>query len=183
MLNKFYDRFIFSNTLRFRHNNFFLVDIPFLIMPNDIIAGVLCNEDAEFSRLLYWHVKDSVQKNLCKRFDVGFGLKNGNLVRFIEDFISYSGWGKLQTMDLDFKKKRAIIHLRDNPFAVNHSKKPIDHVMRGILAGFFSGLFNEEMDCVETKCCSCGKENCEFILKKAKDFDFSNQEVRRQLRV
>lgn len=152
-------------------------------MPNDILAGILCSENDEFIRMLYAEVKRSVEDNLVKSFDIDFGLHKRDLVHFLEDFISYSGWGKLVILDLDFEKKRAIAQLEENPFAKFIAKNPADHIMRGILAGFFSKIFEEEIGCVEICCALNGAKHCEFVIKKIEEFDFSKKEVRRQLKV
>jgi len=56
-----------------------------------------------------------------------------------------------------------------------------DHIMRGILAAIFSNVFEEDIDCVETKCALNNEKECYFILKKQDCFDFSRPESGKQL--
>jgi len=74
MLNKFFDKFVFVNQLKFKDYNFSLVDVPFVIMPADIIAGLSAKSSIELNKQVYYSVKKSVWKYLAPRFKVDFGL-------------------------------------------------------------------------------------------------------------
>ena len=53
--------------------------------------------------------------------------------------------------------------------------------MRGTLAGLFSAIFKEEIDCVEVECGALSNERCKFIIKPKIEFDFTNASVQQQL--
>ncbi|MBU1120992.1 4-vinyl reductase, partial [Candidatus Micrarchaeota archaeon] len=58
---------------------------------------------------------------------------------------------------------------------------PVDHFVRGILAGLFSNAFHTDLDCLELKCIASGSSECEFIVNKPYEFDFGKETTRKQL--
>ncbi|MFH1239666.1 MAG: 4-vinyl reductase [Candidatus Diapherotrites archaeon] len=184
MLNTFFDRFIFANALTYKHNNFYLVNTPFVISPTDILVSLVAQNDSELNTKIYYAIKESTKNNLLKQLGLDFRVENEKAVSIFTNFFTASGWGKIEKINFDVKEKRAIVSLENSPFASAlrwKTNKPVDHFMRGLLAGFFSKLFNLEVDCVETKCAAMNHNSCEFIIKSRSDFDFSLEEVKDQL--
>ncbi len=104
--------------------------------------------------------------------------------KLIEDFFAFSGWGAIQVINLQAEAKRAIIVIDNSPFAEalkGKSALPVDTIMRGTLAGLFSAVFKEEIDCVEVECAAQNSERCKFIIKPKVEFDFTNASVQQQL--
>lgn len=186
MLNPFFDKFIFTNSLRYVHNNFYLVNIPFLIVPAELLVGLVRREDAELNKDLYYSAKEATRANLIRQFDLDFGLQGEKELSLVEQFFTASGWGGIKRIDLDTAQQRAIVNVSDSPVAAAFKGKAshaVDHFLRGILAGIFSNLFKTDVDCVETECIALNHKECIFIIKPLHDFDFSKKETRRQLRV
>jgi len=184
LLNKFYDKFIFANGLHYRKNNFFLVDLPFLICPAEVLVGLLELNDPEFERKIYYAVKKSVASRLIPAFGSEFGFKGSRMVDFLEKYFMASGWGKLSNVDLDIEARKAIVKVSNSALTTRLRKPvkmPADHILRGIIAGIFSAVFRESVECVETHCVALGESGCEFIVKKQHLFDFSDKRVRYQL--
>lgn len=183
MLNPFYDKFIFTNGLKFRHNNFFLINLPFFIVPTEIIAGLLEQQDPVFNKKFYSVIKESVKKRFMKQVSKEFGLKGDKMVFFLEKFFTSSGWGAIKNLDLNFQKSEAIVSVSDNPFTrlMQPAKQPVDHFLRGVFAGLFSNAFGKPVDCVEIKCSASGAQNCEFVIRPQNAFDLKSQNTRQQL--
>lgn len=184
LLNSFYDKYIFLGELKFQHNNFFLMKIPFAMVPTQLLLFEKFLEDKEFNKKLYYSLKDAVIKSLKFEFGVNFSLEGQNGLVLLERFFSASGFGLLTQSDLNKEKKQAIIVVNNSPFALKLSGKttlPVDHLLRGIFAGIFSVFFNENVDCVETECSALSLPRCTFIIKPLHEFDFSNPQVRQQL--
>ena len=112
MLNTFYDKFIFTNGLKFRHNNFFLINLPFLIMPVEILSSVLASEDADFHKKIYSIAKESVKSSLVKDMSLEFGFKGERMINFLRDYFSASGWGTIQIIDLKTEKADSIVMIQ-----------------------------------------------------------------------
>ncbi len=184
MINSYYDKFIFTNSLSFRNNNFFLIDIPFVMMPNELIVGLLSHSDSAFNKKIYYSVREAVVKELVKDFRIDFKADGLKAIEVIEQYFSASGWGSIENVQVDKEKFRAIIHVSNNPFAsrlFGKSKEPVDHLFRGIFAGLFSVAFEKKMECVELHCVARGEQDCEFVIKEQCDFDVSKKEVQNQL--
>lgn len=184
MLNKFYDKFVFVNQLKFRNYNFSLADIPFVILPTDIIAGICAIEEPELSKKVYYSVKSAVLKDLAPRFKLEVGTEQEKFLKFSETYFTASGFGLLQNIQLDFEKNRAIVSVSNSAVAQllrGRVKAPCDHVLRGILAGLFSAAFKSDIECVEHKCSALHDNSCEFVCESAEEIDFKRPEVREQL--
>ncbi len=183
MLNQFFDKYIFTNTLKYTHNNFFLVDVPFLIIPVDVLIEMIKSSDKEFRRKIYSMFKESTKKDLLPRF-AKLGLEKNKKLDFVKTFFIASGWGKIDVIDLDVETKRAIIVLENSPFANELKGKvnfEVDIISRAILAGVFSEFFGEEIDCVEVECACMNKPACKLIIKPTAEFDLSKEIVQDQL--
>lgn len=185
MLNSFFDKFIFMNSIRYKHNNFFLVNLPFVILPTHVLAGIAEKHDKDLNREIYFAIKDSVKGSLKKDFKVDFGVEGEKGLAFMETFFTASGWGKLERNDLDFDKKRAMVVVTDSPVAAmcKKAKAPVDTFIRGFLAGIFSIYFKKDVDCVEVKCSALGDQKCEFVIKELSEFNFKNKMTRDQLQI
>ncbi len=184
MLNSFFDKFIFTSTLKYTHHNFYLVNIPFLIAPIDSLSSIAAVQDVEFQKKIYISIKNGTMDKLVNEFGSNFGLEKGKELHLIEDFFTASGWGKLESIDLQMEGKKAIIVLENSPFVSALRGKttlPVDTFLRGMLAGLFSKIFLEDVDCVEVECAALSGDKCKFIIKQKTEFDFSNIVVQQQL--
>jgi predicted hydrocarbon binding protein len=184
MLNSFFDKFIFTSTLKYTHNNFYLVEIPFLIAPLESLIGLAGVQDSEFLKRIYLEVKKSTSEKLMKEFGANFGVEQKKELELVETFFSASGWGLIQNIDVEADGKRAIIVLDNSPFAAALKGKTqfaADTFLRGALAGIFCKIFNEDIDCVEAECAAISGERCKFIIKPKTEFDFNNKVVQEQL--
>ncbi len=183
MLNNYYDKFIFTGQVKFNNSNFHLIDLPFTIFPVQLFSDFLFSASSEQAKEIYYSVKKST-KNFVPLLKAKPNYSGISLVNFVNQFFSNSGFGEIRVLQFDEKKSRAIILVSSSPFALmlkNKSKKPIDHIMRGILAGTFSYALEKDLDCVETKCVSMNSSECEFIVNKNKEFDFSKKNTQSQL--
>ena len=183
MLNSFFDKFIFTNNLKYKHNNFYLVKLPFLIIPTELIASLTLSTDAEMDKKIYASVKETTRKKMIPQFTLDPDLTPDKTLKLLEDFFSAAGWGQIKNADLDPKKKRAIVVISHAPRSLPKTKSdaPIHHFLRGILAGIFSDYFKTDMDCIETDCIAEGNRTCQFILKKAGKFDLTKEDAKEQL--
>ena len=186
MLNTFYDKFIFTNALHYRNNNFYLMNVPFLIMPNELLVGIASHENVEVNRDIYYAVKEATGKVLVKQFELDFATQLQRSLHFVEEYFTASGWGLLTPVQVDVENKRAIISVANSPFALpllGKVKSEVDHFLRGVLAGLFANAFKAEVECVETECHALKGHGCKFVIQTAEHIDFSGQQARNQLRV
>ncbi|MDD3083507.1 MAG: 4-vinyl reductase [Candidatus ainarchaeum sp.] len=183
MLNKFLDKYIFTSTLKYSHNNFFLVNIPFLLMPIDLLIYLSSVDDIEKQKEFYFSFKESTKKYFMPRFKE-FNIGDVKKLEFVKNFFIASGWGLIEIVDFDEDSKRAIVVLDNSPFAKQLKGKinfNADNLLRGVLAGIFSVIFKEDLDCVEVECFALNDKSCKFVIKPIIEFDLEKQIVRDQL--
>ncbi len=182
VLNNFLDRFIFTSQLRFKDFNFFLMDIPFVIVPVDILLGLGAMDKPEINKAIYYGFKHSALTNLMPKFKV-----EGNKQKFLDlsqNFFAASGWGVCKNLELDETNKRALVTLSFSPLARSLQGKvqhPADHYFRGVLAAVFCAYFGENVEVVESNCRALSQTDCTFVVKPLNEFDFSKEETQRQL--
>jgi len=184
MLNSFFDKYIFTNSLKYTHNNFYLLNIPFAIVPVEVLVSIAKQNDPELKRTLYSAIKENTRKKLIKQFTLDFGLEKKKALSLFESFFTASGWGKIQTIDLDFESNRAILTVENSPVAASLKGEvswPVDIFLRAVFAGIFSEVFGVDVECVESECSAVTGERCKFIIKSEKEFDVSKKMVRDQL--
>ncbi|MBI4210392.1 MAG: hypothetical protein HY544_02705 [Candidatus Diapherotrites archaeon] len=185
MLNSFYDKFIFTNGIQYTHSNFYLVNMPFVMLPADLLAGIAAAEDGAANRHMYKAIKEAVRQNVRKDFQIDFGVEGEKGLEFMQAYFIASGWGQMEFNDINSEKGHALISVANSPVAANckNAKAPVDTVLRGILAGIFSTHFRKDVECVEVKCAALNAQQCDFIVKPLAEFDFGNPNTRAQLEV
>jgi len=159
------------------------MNIPFVIAPVETLVGLAGVNDSEFHKKMYVATKQSTRDALFKDLTLTFSDKKKEL-EFVENFFTASGWGHIQSIDVQYEGKKAIVVVENSPFAFALKGKmtfPVDALLRGTLAGIFTKLFEEEIDCVEVECAALSSERCKFILKPKSEFDFANAIVGQQL--
>ncbi len=183
MLNHFFDKYIFTNTLKYTHNNFFLVNLPFFIMPVDVMVSLAGNSDIEMHKKIYLSFKENTKANFLPRFKQ-MGVEQEKILMLVKTFFVASGWGNIEIIDNKLESKRAIVVLDNSPFVTELKGKvslSVDVFLRGILAGLFSVVFAEDVDCVESECAALSGERCKFIIKPKTEFDLESKAVQEQL--
>ncbi|MFA6064919.1 MAG: 4-vinyl reductase [archaeon] len=186
LLNEFYDKFLFTANIEYRHNNFFMIKVPFLMSPINTLVGLAGVQDAEFHKTVYSEVKKSTFEKLMPEITARKHLEKEKTIKIVEDYFTASGWGLIQNVDLQMDEKKAIIVLDNSPFArklKGKTKFPVDTFLRGTLAGMFSKIFDDDIDCVETECAALKGKRCKFIIQKSTKFDFTKPIVKQQLKL
>ncbi len=182
VLNNFFDKFIFTSQLKFKDYNFYVLDIPFVIVPVDMLLGFSEMDEPTINKAVYYAFKKSTQQRLIPKFKAG-----ATKIKFLElaqAFFAASGWGLSKNVEIDEVNHRAIIVVSHSPLAnamQGKVKHPADHYMRAVLAAIFSEYFETQVECVESECMALHPGDCTFILKPLAEFDFTKEETQRQL--
>jgi predicted hydrocarbon binding protein len=184
MINTFIDKYLFTNNLKYAHNNFYLGNIPFVFFPTNFLIELVASDKPEISKSIY----EMVKKDARDHFFESVGVENVDGRKQLDFFVNFftgSGWGKISVVDFSKESKRAIIVVDNSPFVEALKGKCTHHVdtfFAGMIAGAMSKIIGEDMDCVEVECAVAGAEHCKFIIKPKTEFDFSNPIVSAQLR-
>jgi len=91
------------------------------------------------------------------------GIHGFEVIRFMIDMATGSGWGKLKLVDYNDREQRAIISIEKSPFPLSFNPvNPVCHTTRGLIAGTLSTIFNEEIEGVERE---CSIKNCLMLFQ------------------
>lgn len=159
-----------------------MLDIPFVIVPVDILVGFSELDDPTINKAVYYAYKSSARKQLIPKFQAG--ATKQKFLELSQAFFGASGWGISKNIQLDDVNKRAVVVVTHSPLArilQGKTSHPCDHYTRAILAAIYSAYFDASVECVETECASLHPGDCTFVLKPLNEFDFTKEETQRQL--
>ena len=97
-------------------------------------------------------------------------MQGGDAKNLMEELFEIYGLGTMQIVNMDNNK--CIVYIQNSSLGFTYrernkkSKKPVCHVIAGILAGMFSYYLNKDMDCQEQECLAQGYDFCTFTVKK-----------------
>lgn len=88
---------------------------------------------------------------------------------YVHGFISASGLAHVEGTEVDPEGKGVTVRVTDNFECVEHtSSTPYSQFFRGLLAGYWSGIWNHlPVSCTETQCVAAGAPACEFRIEPA----------------
>jgi len=160
-----------------------------LIIPQEFALAVTKQMIAEpkLAPKIYEETRKAVAKgwaDLVKR-RYKFGEDPRKFIDWLIETGEFVGWGKHELVQFDSQKLEGIMRTHNAPMAEllkDKSKKPIEHIWRGLTAGCSTAAFDTDMDWVEIKCMTLGAPYCEFLFKPRKSFTKKEkQEYKEQL--
>jgi predicted hydrocarbon binding protein len=96
------------------------------------------------------------------------GLKGKDLIEAFLDLIQSLGWISSYSYSLDLEREMAVIKL-EKSFECSLSKSMEgSQFIRGVIAGFFTGMFGSECSVDERRCILRGDPYCEFLVRTIK---------------
>jgi predicted hydrocarbon binding protein len=74
------------------------------------------------------------------------------------------GWGRFTLREFDQATYKITVEITSSPYAqiYGKSKKPVCHLIRGVIAGITKVIFGKERDVQETQCLAQGFASCIF---------------------
>lgn len=83
------------------------------------------------------------------------------------------GWGNWEVDLSEQKHGFMFINIFDSVVArtLGDVGRPVCHLYAGLFAGFFSGLVQKPLDCIEIQCYAMGETFCKFLLGKKDRID------------
>ena len=134
------------------------------------------NELYEVAKITF---RDSIAKSIGKAYSFTFN----DFFKWMTDIAMLAGWGIVKWQMIDKNKKIGVITIEKSAVGGNLKGKvtsPVDHVIRGFIAGGASASFNIDMDAIEEECIALNASVCKFVFKPAGTFQRS-EEIDRQL--
>ena len=177
-------KLLLHGQMKFEKGRIELLGDNITILPADTIVEIQKLLEQQAQEHLIYRGARVAGKNWFSKMHKEFTLKSTDVFQWGPDLISLAGWGEVIVIKRDDATKTIVGRLMNsiNSKLYGPSKKPVDHVFRGLFCGAMSFIFGADLEAVEVKCQAVGDAFCEFVVKPKKDFDFSNQLVVEQLR-
>jgi hypothetical protein len=158
-----------------------------ILVTEDFIIGLIEGLEEEVGSasgvIMYnigkeWGTRDaSFFKNWFeKEYNYEKGINQFNLSYVLEawwwPFIT-QGWGNWDVDLSDRQNGFIFVNIFDSAVArtLGDVGKPVCHIYAGLMAGFFSGLTQKQLNCIEIQCYAMGETYCKFLLGKQDRID------------
>jgi len=117
---------------------------------------------------ILYHMGREIGRSLHRELSQITGGDTARTTALCRELFRHMGYGTAKA-ELDLKRCSAVVRVWDcfECELFKGSGKPASHFVRGIIAGFLSGVFGEEMYAKEVKCIAMGDQYCKFIVKKS----------------
>ena len=153
------------------------------MLPSD--SFVLLQKELEkrgLENLIYFAGKEA-GKTWFEAMNKEYSLKGRDVILWGSNIVTLAGWGEAIIESRDDSTKTITFALNSSVVSELHgsSKSPVDHIFRGLLCGAMCVIYKDDLDAVEIKCKAIGDPVCKFLVKPSKEFDFSNELVKKQL--
>lgn len=153
-----------SSKLNFQDGRISLYGDDIIIFPpQSVIAYLSQAQDSSYAKAFYATAKEAMLESrdvLLKEY------KRSNSAEWICNIVNLYGQGRVKYESLDGAIS-GIIMVEDSFLAgVAGNPKPMDHILRGIIAGLASIISGENFDAVEIECSANGCKNCRIALDK-----------------
>lgn len=167
-----FQKLLMARQIRFEEGNIMFLNSRVLFAPSEIFANLTekFKNDEKMCLEFYEASKHSNIKGFAIEVSKKYNLKRMELAKWLMNIGNIGGWGKLKFAAEDDNEKMFIIEVRNTSTQNIKSNKPVDHFLRGQIAGGASTAFDMEFDCIERRCISVGDSHCEFVVKPRESF-------------
>ncbi|MGI0141150.1 MAG: V4R domain-containing protein [Candidatus Micrarchaeales archaeon] len=122
---------------------------------------------------LYESAKNSFKDIMAKDIR-SYKFSVNDYIKWLFDTATFAGWGMLSLESLDKDKMTGTITMINSPMVEGlkgKAKTPVDHIVRGFIAGAVSMAFKGDLDAIEIECEALGAVKCKFLFKPAAQFE------------
>lgn len=189
-------KLMFGRQLKMEEGNIEVLKQRMIIIPAYTFAYILkdSKNPIETGRFLYDVCKhiNSDPNGFTYKVSEEYGIEGPELIRWMADIATMAGWGKIVVDKVDKKEKNAKVHIGDSPIPklTGRMEHPVDHPIRGYMAGAAEVIFNGlkkrrdknwvRYDYLETGCKATGSKTCKFILRARNDLkNSSNDKIKK----
>ncbi|RMG48077.1 MAG: hypothetical protein D6723_15565 [Acidobacteria bacterium] len=141
-----------------------------LIRPETVVAVQKAAEEALGERAgeLFYAGGFAGGSLSSRRYKEAFGYSDRQIVDFMCRMGRQIGWGRFEVVELDDAAGRLVVDVYDSPFAEAYgpADHAVCHLIRGVLAGLASGLFQADVEAVESPCAAQGAARCHFAIQR-----------------
>lgn len=178
-----FEMFKFSKLLKVQDGNLDLMGVDINIIPTKILCDLQKGliDSLGFEKAyneIYGQAKTgSIDYNKAFMKKQKFKDKH-KTVDWQTKIVTFSGWGKLEVMKIDFAEQNHLVKFNNSIFPKNYGKAKyaVDIIPTGFVAGGLTAVTGKDMDALEVKCMARGDPFCqievgtpEYIKKRKKE--------------
>lgn len=147
MLSSFLKKLLFARQFIMIDGRIEVLGKKQVMLPSDVLSEL----ESLGTKEAYANVKSAVRKDV-EDYAKKLGSSEEGILKNVGDIFGTFGLGKLELVDINFKKKNCILRLHNSPLShLRHNGKQVEfHMTDAILSGLFSFLFKREVDAKQT---------------------------------
>lgn len=167
-----FKKLLMAGQIKFEEGSISFLNSRVVIAPSELFVNLMekFKYNDNICLKFYRASKSTNIKGFAKEVSKKYNLKQLDLAKWLINTGNVSGWGNIKFIAQDNKNKTGVVEVRNGISQRIKSKIPVDHFLRGQIAGGTSAAFNMEFECIERKCIAAGDECCEFVIKPRKIF-------------
>lgn len=167
-----FKKLLMAGQIKFEEGNITFLNSRITIVPVELLINLMerfkydekiCLEFYKASR--FTHIEGFAEE-VSKRYNI----RQIELAKWLINGANTGGWGIVKFTAEDDFNRMAVIEVRNGISKGVKSTVPVDHFLRGQIAGGASAAFNMNLDCIERRCAAAGDDYCEFVIKPRESF-------------
>lgn len=165
MISAFLSKLLTTRQANFTEDEIEIFDLNFSMQPLMSLVKFSKEANKESIEKFGYYISDSIIEHFKKRF----AIEENKIKNLWSQIFNISGFGKLETVSSTEDKN--ILKISKSNFAKLYiskygtQKKPVCHIICGILENFVEKTIGKKVECVETSCIAMGNRVCTFELK------------------
>ncbi len=181
----FVKKLMLGREMSFEQGRILLLREPICLMPVRTVADIVTITKNDQKNVLYYAGKNSGSywfKKITQRF-YARNMPVRDIIKWGNNIIAMAGYGISVMENFSEKNKEINFGLENSTVCeiMGRSRKPLDHLYRGFIAGAGTVIFREDCSALETACKSMGAPQCRFVVKPTRLFNKKEPLVRKQL--
>ncbi len=182
---EFVKKLMLGRELDFDRGKILLLREPICLMPVRTVADIVAFTKNDQKNILYYAGKLSgsywFEKITQRFYERKMPLKD--IIEWGNNIIAMAGYGISILEKFGEKDREFLFRLENSTVSelTGPSKKPVDHLYRGFIAGAGTRMIREECDALEIKCKATGAPYCAFVVKPSRLFNPKSPLVREQI--
>jgi len=160
MLSPFLKRLLFARQFFMIDGKIEILGKKQVMLPSDVMFAL----DALNNKEAYTNVKNVVKKDV-EYYAKKLGSSEEGILKNIDDIFGMFGLGKLELVDINFKKKTCILRLHDPPLKQIDGRSAEFQIIPAVLSGIFSFLFDKDIDLKQTNHAGKGSYYGEYVVR------------------
>jgi predicted hydrocarbon binding protein len=178
-----FEKLMLARQLSFKEGEIDLLGQRLVMLPSIVFSDytMAINDSPDKVAEFYKSVKSSSKANFAVSVGKSYGFNFQNYFDWMTKIVILSGWGIWKWDFLDEEKKSGKISVTNSPVAENLKGKvkcPVDHIIRGFMAGGASASLKTDVDVVEEECVALGAPQCKFVFKSPDQFNPTPEVIR-----